>query len=247
MMTASSRIAMMPRDSQAMTSAGAGGGAAAPPPAHRPPSRAVAVAALLFLVLAVASVLYVFLFIGAEMRLLKQAEPFRAGANVPAKGKLVFLTGTISRKNPALIDDLVVACEEEKDPDSRSWNPKREIYEPLIIDHEATEVWVTLRQPCPRGDYAVIPNPETRSLRWVGFRPGQTVTIVGRVERPEPLSVRAEHYFGGSVDDYRGYLTRARWYVVPFAVACLLASALCWWGGRRRAYARDRVTRDRVA
>jgi hypothetical protein len=204
-----------------------------PAPASRRPSRIVSALALLFLTLAVGSVIYAFFFVGAELRLLEQAKPFRAGAVEPVQDQLVLLSGTISNRNPLLIRDLVVGCEEKQDTDGRHWDPVRQFNGPLIIDLETTEVTLTLRQPCPRGDHAVIPNPETTWLRWVGFRRGQRVTVVGKVDGVAPLSVRAEHYFGGGVDDYRRYLTRARWYVVPFAAVCLLFSALCWWGGRK--------------
>ena len=201
--------------------------ASTPSPAGRRRSRILAALALLFLTLAAGSALYAFFFIGAEFRLLEKATPLRAGAAEPAPGQLVLFTGTISNKNPLLVHDLVVGCEEKKlADDSRAWEPARPFAGPLVMDHEGTEVVLTLRQPCPRGDHAVIPNPEDSWLRWVGFRRGQRVTVVGKVEGVAPLSVHAEHYFGGSVDDYRRYLTRVRWYVVPFAVVCLLVSAL---------------------
>jgi len=179
-------------------------------------------------------VIFVFFFIGAEFRLMEQATALRAGEAGPAEGRLVLFSGTISHRNPLLVRDLVVGCEEKKlTDDSRAWEPVRPFAGPLIIDHEGTEVVLTLRQPCPRGDHAVIPNPGDSWLRWVGFRRGQKVTVVGKVESLTPLSVHAEHYYGGSVDDYRRYLTRVRWYVLPLAAVFLLISAMLWLEARK--------------
>jgi len=191
-----------------------------------------------FLVLvAIGAFLYAFFALSAELRRIDGLGPFQsARASELRVGQHILLTSVISTKNPPLIGDLVVACEEtQDDTNSRSWQARKRLHRPLVVTHDGIEITVTLRQPCPRGRYTVIPNPESKLWRWAGLRHGDTLTVVGAVTGTGPLTLWGEDAFAGGLDDYRRYLTRGRWYVVPFSVFFLLAgAALIITGTRRR-------------
>ena len=187
-----------------------------------------------FALLAVGSFAYAFLALSSEQRRLGGLKPFEAAQAAGLRaGQRILLTSVISEKNPPLIHDLVVACEETQGDDN-SWNPRKRYHRPLVVARDGVELTVTLRQPCPRGRHAVIPNPESNLWRWVGLRRGDTLTVVGTVTATSPLTLWGEDAFAGGVDEYRRYLTRARWYVVPFSVVCLLLGVALIVGGIRR-------------
>jgi len=188
-----------------------------------------------FLVLAaIGMLLYAFLVVGEELARLEGLTPFEPAQGLRV-GQPILVTTVIGDGNPLLVHDLVVACEETQDTDSRAWMPRKQIHGPLVVDCEGIEITVTLRQPCPRGRMSVIPDPESRMRRWVGLRRGDTLTVVGKVAGIDPLAVRGEDAFAGSADEYRRYLTRARWYVVPVSAIFLVAGlGLIASGARRR-------------
>lgn len=211
---------------------------------HRSKRRIILGVGSLFVLLAVGVFLFAFFMLSAERAQLDGLTPLPSGQTSHLRLKQpILITTTISEKNPLLVHDLVVACEESQDPDGRSWHPKKRFHRPLLVTHDGVELVVTLRQPCPRGSYKVIPNPESNLWRWVGLRRGDTLTIIGTVISMSPLKLHGEHAFGGSVEDYRSYLTRGRWYAVPFSVFCLLVGAVLFVSARRRSASSRRPPR----
>jgi hypothetical protein len=188
-----------------------------------------------FLVLAaIGAFLFSIFMLSNELERLDRLTPFEsARASELRVGQPILITSIISDKNPPLIRDLVVACEETQDEESGSWQPQKQFHRPLVVTRDGIEFVVTLRQPCPRGHTTEIPNPESNLWRWVGLRSGDTLTVVGTVTGADPLTLWGEDAFAGSVDDYRRYLTQVGWYVVPFSGLLLLAGVGLILLGRR--------------
>jgi hypothetical protein len=189
-----------------------------------------------FLVLvAVGVFLFAIFMLSAELTQLEGLTPFEPAQSSELRvGQRILITSTIRDTNPPLIHDLVVACEETQDVDTRSWQPRRQFHRPLVVTHEGIEFVVTLRQPCPRGNVIEVPNPESNLWRWVGLRRDDRLTVVGTVTGVDPFTLWGEDAFAGSVDEYRQYLTQARWYVVPFSGLPLLAGLALMIGGLRK-------------
>jgi hypothetical protein len=207
------------------------------PEAHRQRHPLVAALGCFFVAVAIGSTILVFAVLGGERRRLDELTPLTEETISDLQpGQQVLLTAAVSRRKPPLIHDLVIACEEEKV--DGSWQVRRRHVQPLIVDHGDTEVLVTLRQPCPRGpDSRTIEAPHDRLHRWVGITEGTPVTIVGRVTSVSSPAVFADHYFVGTIDEYRGYLSNTRWYVLPFAFVMLMVGFVLlreWFSSRRR-------------
>jgi hypothetical protein len=189
-----------------------------------------------FLVLAaIGAFFYTFFMLGSDLSQLEGLTPFDAARAAELRvGQPILVTAVLSDKNPPLVHDLVVACEETQDVDTGSWQSRKQFQQSLIVTRDGIEFVVTLQQPCLGGRLTEIPNPESNLWRWVGLRNGETLTVVGRITGTGPLALRGEHAFAGSVEDYRRDLNRSRWYVLPFSGIFLLAGAGLIVNGARK-------------
>lgn len=197
--------------------------------------------ALFFVFAAVGVVVFTFWVLGSERRRLDSLSALSPdqwqGVEV---GREVLFTGTVAPSNSLLVDTLVVGCEEEEyDNDTKT---TRTFNQPIAIEHGGVTLLVELRQPCPRGSHETIQDPDAKMRRRVGYGRGARLTVVGSVLKAEPLVVRAEDAFGGDVAAYRRYLTKTRWYSLPFAGLLLLVAGLIWFGAGRRPRPRDTGT-----
>lgn len=111
---------------------------------------------------------FVWRVLGAEAGRLDALSPLsESDLRRLSVGERVLLTGTIAHDAPLLIHSLVVGCEEEEyDNDSHY---VRRYAQPVPVSFGDGTLLVTLRQPCPRGDYTTLPNPDDATRRWVGY------------------------------------------------------------------------------
>jgi len=191
---------------------------------HRTKRRIILGIGVFFVLIALGSFVLTFAVLGGERAQLDSLTALSPDqVSDLQEGQTILLTSTISQENPQLVDDLVVACEQNQDSDSGTWQERRQVHGPLVLDLDGLEIIATLRMPCPRGEYAIIDNPNDSMRRWVGLRRGDVLTLMGTVTGTSPLTLDAESSFGGDVEAYHHYLTKTRWYVLPFSAICLLA------------------------
>lgn len=199
--------------------------------------------ALFFVVVGVGVVVFAFWVLGSERKRLDSLT-----ALAPAQwqgvdaGREVLFTGTIASDNPLLVDALVVGCEQEEY--DNDWQTTATYNQPVAVEHGDVTVLVELSQPCPRGSYETVADSEVRMRRRVGYCRGARLTVVGSVLATEPFHVRADHAFGGDVTAYRRYLTRTRWYSVPFALVLLFIAGLIWFAAGRRPRSRRALAEE---
>lgn len=127
-------------------------------------------------------------------------------------GDQVILEGEIAIKSPTVIEDLVVACEQEyyNDGEEYYWEPLKRHPNPLILNI-APELssQVNITEPCNVEGYRrryleMRENAPTfvSKRRAIGYVTGQQITVIGTVVSANPLSLKATYARGGSYADY---------------------------------------------
>lgn len=125
------------------------------------------------------------------------------------------IEGRISERNEKMLQELVTYSiyEYEDDGDSRSWYFQESVTPPLWIDVAGESGQRRLRVvnreytlQNPPGRYEPEDRPQNGSLRYEGFRMGDSVTLVGIVVRQgDEREIHAEELFGGTAAGYKQY------------------------------------------
>jgi len=154
-----------------------------------------------------------FVLAGREAKPLDELSPFsEARAESVQSGQPVLLETTVHVSNKPNAHGLVVGCEEyyRSSTDDSDWQTEEELNFPFVVRYGEVELTVNLNSPCPRGDFAEVYDQGNDNHRWTGYRPGDTITVVGEVSNGDPLTIRGNQHYAGTIDAYRGMLRSAQ-------------------------------------
>jgi len=146
-----------------------------------------------------------------------------------APGSPVVVEGIVAADNPVLVEGFVVACRETSDSDD-GWQVVERRNAPLRLELPAAVVVVDLHSPCPRGDHGEVFSG--RDGRWVGLVAGDRLTIVGTISSVDPLRLKNERHFTGSIEEY-GNMLHNVFFALPFVFGFpFLLGAVAVWKAR---------------
>jgi hypothetical protein len=123
--------------------------------------------------------------------------------------------------------DYIYGCKEYWDSsEDGEWVTDSYYYPPLLVHHWSANIVAQLPVDCPGGDYA---ETDEGSYRYLGYRGGQRLSLVGTVQSPSLVEV--EYHRGGSPQDHKqsifwtGILSS-----ICFGIALITVIALVWRG-----------------
>lgn len=189
----------------------------------------------------------VFALIGMQMK--KQAERnlymvenasvlTRAALEKIQPGEPVAIIGRISARTPAVVNDLVFACEEHYGGSEDGWEFETEYANTLIIAPPETvknqsEIQVHTESPCPNGIFTVQNSEHSGAIRWVGYVAEQPIVMIAeRLEHNSPPFESLSHWGGTQAEvlgSIQGGILVTR-FIVGFAV--LFGLVIMFWPER---------------
>ncbi len=193
---------------------------------------------VVMVVVAIAILAFSLFYIGEEENTLNKAAPFNGNAADTVKlGDLVIVTGKVSEKNKNIKFDFVHAAKEHHvDAD---WTILEFYRQPVIADLEKGEIILNSELLCTNGRGKSILHTDEKSewrlpIRYEGLKRGNPIMAIGTITSLSPASLAVQHWYSGSVSDYRDSLASSKKNAPIFFVLLVgMGAGLYFWGVKR--------------
>lgn len=179
-----------------------------------------------------------FFMIGEEERTMQKTSLFDGSPGGTVKqGDLVMVEGKVSVKNKILVHDFVDGAKENND--AGTWAILEAYRQPVIADLTRGEIILNSEVVCSEAQGNNTLETKDRTLnndpiRYQGLRRGDPITAVGTLAALAPAALTVQHWYSGSIADYRDYLASNRRNICIFGPLLLLAGAGLFIVGFRR-------------
>ena len=133
--------------------------------------------------------------------------------------------GKVSVKNKILVHDFVDGAKENND--AGTWAILEAYRQPVIADLTRGEIILNSEVVCSeaKGNNTLETKdrtPNNDPIRYQGLRKGDPITAVGTLAALAPAALTVQHWYSGSIADYRDYLASNRRNICIFGPLLLL-------------------------